>query len=110
MLGVDLKPTFINEKGLPMDHEVDVSYWKCQNGHSLGQVVRNGSNIRILLLYRNAIDPCKDEMSVQRDVFCRVEGYVADVSCSICGSTRTWMPGEESLNRLIERVKRQNIE
>ena len=31
---------------------VEVKAWKCQNGHVMGRVVRNGSGVRRLLLYR----------------------------------------------------------
>jgi hypothetical protein len=79
--------------------------WRCENGHVMGQVARNGSNIRKLLLYRNAIDPAEAE-PVEVDVMGLVEGYVADVKCSICGSVRTWVPGQEAMDRLVEMVLR----
>ena len=82
----------------------EIKPWRCINGHVLGQVQRNGSGIRQLLLYRNAID--EKEMLDEVDVMAIVEGYVANVRCSICGQTRTWVPGEEALRALLERTKK----
>lgn len=80
-----------------MDQEVKV--WRCKNGHVLGRVQRNGSGIRQLMLYREA-DP--EEI----DVIAVIEGYVADVRCSLCGSFRTWVPGQEAMDRLIRQVEK----
>jgi hypothetical protein len=93
--------------------------WKCRNGHVMGVVVRNGSGVRQLLLYRQAVNLTprppspstisgqapdgKDEEEV--DVMAIVEGHVMDVRCSICECLRTWVPGEEALRKLLERVK-----
>lgn len=76
--------------------------WKCKGGHTLGLVRRNGSGVRQLLLYREAVG---DEMA-EVDVMAVVEGYVADVRCSVCGRVRTWVPGEEALARLLEQVRK----
>ena len=73
--------------------------------HVLGQVVRNSSGIRQLLLYRQAVDQ-QEEEPVEVDVMATVIGQVVDVRCSICGRVRTWVPGEEALRQLIESVKR----
>lgn len=95
-----------------------IKAWKCPAGHVLGQVVRNGSGIRQLLLYRAAMDltpvptPTGRDASPKRkgaeeeeiDVMAVVEGYAADVRCSVCGAVRTWIPGQEALERLLARV------
>ena len=39
------------------------------------------------------------------DVMAVVEGLVLDVRCSVCGSVRTWVPGEKAMKRLMEQVK-----
>ena len=101
--------------------------WRCKNGHVMGMVRRNGSGVRVLLLYREALTPGlpspldtlapragaagagplpegRGEQEV--DVMAVVEGYVADVRCSICGDVRTWVPGEEALRALIKRAQR----
>jgi hypothetical protein len=81
----------------------NVAAWKCGSGqHQLGAVVRNGSGIRQLLLYRSAIDLDADEPG-ELEVLAVVEGYMTDVRCSICGSMRTWVPGEEALRRIVQR-------
>lgn len=81
-----------------------VSGWECGRGHVLGQVVRNGSGIRQLLLYRHAVDAhaAADLAMEEVDIIAVVEGYVMDVRCSICEGVRTWVPGEESLRRVIK--------
>lgn len=70
--------------------------WTCSQNrsHVLGQVRRNGSGIRMLLLYRQAVDVEGAEPE-EVDVMAVVEGYVANVRCSICGAPRTWVPGQE---------------
>lgn len=73
--------------------------------HVLGQVVRNGSGVRQLLLYRQAVDLEASELA-EVDVMAVVVGQVMDVRCSICGQVRTWVPGEEQLQALIESVRR----
>ena len=78
--------------------------WKCPSGrHILGQVVRNGSGIRQLHLYRGAVDLGAEEQLVEQDIIAIVEGYVSDVRCDLCGRVRTWVPGEEALRQLVER-------
>jgi len=77
--------------------------WRCPNGHNMGLVVRDGGGVRRLVLYRRSVD---DERLATNevDVMGVVEGYVADIRCSICGKIRTWVPGEEAMRRLLERV------
>ncbi len=83
--------------------------WRClQCGSTLGQVRRNGRGTRQLLLYREAVRAPLDggEQGEERadvDVLAVVEGYVADVRCSVCGSARTWVPGEEALRELLKK-------
>jgi hypothetical protein len=79
--------------------------WKCPNNHVLGQVIRNGSGIRVLLLYRQSVDP-EAQRPAAVDVIATVEGHVADVRCSLCGMCRTWVPGEESIRKLLEGMGR----
>jgi hypothetical protein len=87
----------------------EAKVWKCPSGrHVLGVVLRNGSGVRQLLLYRHAVRGTIDDgPSTEVDVMAVVEGYVADVRCDLCGRVRTWVPGKEALRRLIERVKEQ---
>lgn len=73
--------------------------------HVLGLVIRNGSGVRELLLYRQAIDPEQDG-AAEVDVIATVSGLVLDVRCSVCGCVRTWVPGEEALRQLVERMGR----
>ena len=69
----------------------------------MGFVTRNGSKVQRLLLLRNAIEdgdvlpdlPVGVEVVQVREleVMAVVEGYAADVRCSVCGSIRSWFPG-----------------
>ena len=78
--------------------------WKCLSGqHILGQVVRNGSGVRQLLLYRKAVEFTAGAKLEESDVIAIVEGYVSEVRCDLCGRVRTWVPGEEALRQLVER-------
>lgn len=79
-----------------------IKAWRCPGGHVMGQVARNGSGVRVLLLYRQALPESEGEV----DVMAVVEGYVADVRCSMCGAVRTWVPGTEQLQALVERLLR----
>jgi len=93
--------------------------WTCGNGHVLGVVVRNANGIRQMMLYREAVNlspqPPSRRLAYKGrvgwmgevDVMAVVEGHVMDVRCSICGRMRTWVPGEEALRRLMERVGRE---
>lgn len=77
--------------------------WRCRGcGAHLGRVVRNGSGVRQLLLYRDAVIPGGAEV----DVMAIVEGYVSDVVCSECETVRTWVPGEDAVRALVERCRR----
>jgi hypothetical protein len=84
----------------------DLRTWRCQNGHGLGVVKRNGSGMYQLLLYRHAVatDGVDD---VQVDVMAVVEGSVMDIRCEICGEMRTWVIGQAALERLLEMVRRK---
>jgi hypothetical protein len=87
--------------------------WKCPNGHVMGVVTRNGSGVRVMLMYRMAVDPSpnlsplRGERSEEVDVAAVIEGYAADVKCSVCGRMRTWVPGEEALMKLLEQARRE---
>lgn len=70
-------------------------------------MIRNGSGVRQLLLYRQAVDPEKSE-AVAVDVMAVVEGQVLDVRCSICEECRTWVPGEEQMKRLIRQIEKMH--
>jgi len=89
-----------------MSDAVEIVYWRCGNGHHLGQVARNGNNLRVLMLYRQAGDPESCGKQPEHDVICTIEGHVTDVVCSICGAKRTWVQGEESIQQLLERLRR----
>lgn len=87
----------------------EVKAWKCDHGHVMGQVTRNGRGIRKLLLYREALSPDPSPSNGEGgindvDIIAVVEGYVADVRCSVCGAVRTWVPGQEAIDRLVAQV------
>jgi hypothetical protein len=74
----------------------------------LGRVVRNGSGVRELLLFREAIDEEAEEPG-EVDVMAVIIGQVVDVRCSECGRMRTWAPGEEALEQLLETARRMRV-
>jgi hypothetical protein len=71
--------------------------------------MRNGRGIRKLILYRVAIDD-QAAMPAQVDVMAVVEGYVAEIRCSICECMRTWVPGEEAMRHLLAQAKKMHVE
>lgn len=82
----------------------EVKRWMCPSkAHVLGLVKRNGRGIQQLLLYRNAVDLCA-ETPADVDVIGALNGEMIDVVCSVCGRTRTWVPGQDALDRLVEAV------
>lgn len=89
-----------------MARERDLKPWRCEGGHVMGQVFRNGSGVRRLALYRNAVDVEACELE-EVEVMAVIDGFVADIRCSICGRVRSWVPGEESLRLLLARMERR---
>ena len=105
----------------------DVKTWKCKGGHLMGLVIRNGDKVQQLLLFREAVHdmqsecghgdlanefaldavPLQSSTREEIDVMAVVEGYVADVRCSICRRVRTWVPGEEAMEHLLATIRGQ---
>lgn len=83
----------------------DLMPWKCKSGHVLGQSGRNGRGIRQVIIYREAID--LEKLGDAPDVLLVAEGLVMDVRCSICGEMRTWVPGEEAIQKIIEMYQKR---
>ena len=88
----------------------DVKAWRCGGGHTLGMVVRDAGGIQQLLLLREAVynmggQPSAPTEEMEIDVMAVVEGYVADVRCSICRRVRTWIPGEDSIEHLLAALR-----
>ena len=83
--------------------------WRCSKGHAMGQVMRNGRGIRKLILYRQAVDE-EAAMPAAVDVIVVIEGYAAEIRCSICDSVRTWVPGEELMWHLLAQAKKMHVE
>lgn len=75
--------------------------WNCKKcAATLGQVKRNGSGIRQLLLYRHAVR-LEDETPAEVDVLGYLEGTMMDIRCDVCGSVRTWEIGREAAERVV---------
>lgn len=83
-------------------NKTEVKRWRCPNGHVLGQVYRNGSGIRRLMLYRQALEEGEPG---DVDVIAVVEGDVMDVTCSVCGAMRTWAAGDEVIRKMMGRAR-----
>jgi hypothetical protein len=82
--------------------------WVCANGHVMGQVFRNGSSVRRLMLYGQAVSPHPSPLPMEEGditVIAIVEGFVT-AQCSICGDRKAWIPGEEALRKMLKRMGR----
>lgn len=75
-----------------------VGAFKCPKGHVLGLVVKNGSKVKHLLLYRQAVELDADPME-EVDIAAVLEGQATDIKCSVCGETRHWRQANESKKR-----------
>jgi len=80
---------------------VDRHEWRCPNGHVLGLVQRSTRRIRQLALLRQANGP-------EDDVIAVLEG-TTDVTCSVCGYSRTWAPGAEAIRDLMIKMGRSVV-
>lgn len=78
----------------------DLKLWKCKNGHATGEVQWRGHGESSLLLFRNSVGEGGEDLEVAA-VFDGLGTVTA--SCSICGGKRTWVPGEEAIERLMAR-------
>lgn len=92
----------------------EIRTWKCENGHVLGQITRNGRGVTRLLLYREAINyelvgsVGSETHPTEVDVMAVIEGYAADITCSVCGRVRSWVPGAEALRKMITQFERMH--
>lgn len=96
--------------------EIERRPWRCPNGHILGASVRNGNHVRGLVLFRNAIEHdyiynliFSNDTQATENVIARIEGTAIDVHCSVCGSVRTWVPGQEYIDGLISKHEKMEI-
>jgi hypothetical protein len=90
--------------------ETKVGLFSCEGGHVMGVVTRNSSRVRRLLLYRQAIPQAEvreGETLEEVDVAAVIEGYAANIRCSVCGRMRVWVPGQEALEAMLRRMRRQ---
>ena len=83
--------------------------WRCGHGHILGyiervRVVERGRELHEtrLNVLRHAVDPDADDPA-QVDVLAVIVGTTLDVTCDVCGCTKSWFIGEEAMARLLER-------
>jgi hypothetical protein len=74
-----------------MGEEQTLMEWKCKRGHVLGQMRRTARGKMILLLYRQAVDPCHPG-KLPPEVLGVIYGSMIGVTCSVpgCGKRRTW--------------------
>jgi hypothetical protein len=66
-----------------------IGFKHCPSGHILGRLRRNGNNIELLELFRQAIDYGQD-MPEDVDVIAVIVGPARGVRCSICGQVIDW--------------------
>ena len=91
-------------------NETEMKSWRCKQGHTMGLVVRK-NRVRQLLLLRKAVKSpgYPVDMTEEMDIMAVVEGYVADVRCSLCGEVRTWVPGEEAMRKLLRQARKELV-
>ena len=82
--------------------------WRCPEGHVLGVVERNGSNVSRLLLYRQAVDLEADAPG-DPEVLGVLDGIggMDSIRCSLCGGMRNWDPDREGMRRLLKKLATQ---
>lgn len=76
-----------------ISEEINGKPWRCANGHLLGHVHRNQNDIRYLFM----VAVVESGM-----LMLRITGQ-AEIVCPECGEARTWFPGDEAIQELIER-------
>jgi hypothetical protein len=89
--------------------------WRCPRCKgALGEVIRDGSGVRKLIVGGSASSPTvgasdsggfsPQRPSPTKDVTVTITGD-ARVRCG-CGAERAWVPGEEHLAQILERLQR----
>jgi hypothetical protein len=71
----------------------------------MGMSGRSAAGIRQLMVFRRAIDAA--DLGDAPDVMAVAEGMVMDVRCDLCGEMRTWVPGQEAIDRLMARYREE---
>lgn len=87
-------------------------FWWCIKGHLMGEIGRvrtreTGATLPALYLYEQSVASVDDlpvEMPVLRG---RVIGDMLGIPCTICKHERDWFAGEDSMARLLARVRRR---
>ena len=79
--------------------KIEISDWKCKNGHILGLIQKDASGATSLIVYRNAID-YKKRSPTKPDVM-GITDHFEDLRCDICGARRTWSPSQASFEKLM---------
>ncbi len=77
--------------------------WKCGKDHILGMTKRNGRGIRVLLLYRHAVD-MGAESPAEVEVMGRLQGMMLEIKCDVpgCGEARTWAEDAAARRRKVK--------
>lgn len=86
----------------------EVRVWRCEHGHVLGHIQTRypgGWKTTELVVYRQALDQAHP--GAEPDVMLVARSEVIDVRCSICGSMRTFVPGQAEIERLISIYRRE---
>lgn len=86
------------------DELQEIKAFKCKNGHTLGYVIRNRENIVNLIVLRDNKRIDGNGPIPEVDIVWIITGW-ATVRCGECGSIRDWVPGEYSLDRLLEHYR-----
>lgn len=92
-------------------------FWRFSCGHIGGEIhvedARQGStagHVRQLLLYEQSLTIVPTVLpGSEIPLRGRIEGTVRDLRCTICGSTRDWIMGEDALQQLLKRRETRAI-
>lgn len=78
-----------------------VKQWRCRNGHGLGLVVQNGSDVPQLLVFRQAVD---EAAAVPADVDVMLGPVTGSmqVRCDLCDDVKPWVVSVSALMYLVE--------
>jgi hypothetical protein len=80
--------------------------WCCKQGHVMGEVKKlktRDAQERALMLYERSVERTSlpTEIPALRG---RVVGTMHGIRCTICGSSRDWIIGEDAIQELLKHV------
>lgn len=78
--------------------------FRCKNGHIIGLIRPDGHSLNRLLYLRKSVDEKATSLS-DIDVAAVIDS--GDVTCTICGESRIWVPSPAALQRLLQTYRKE---